>query len=142
MLWVRLIFSFLGCICIGWLLSAFESPPLIWTFALGLLVYICGVGTRAIALSSASVTALIWAGVVLKAWPVAWDSRVPHENIKLWSGSFFLFWVGTISLISILALTREHSYPDRNRYGRVSRQLLLLGLGGLGLGSFAYHHLN
>jgi hypothetical protein len=73
---------------------------------------------------------------------VAWDSRVPYENIKLWSGSFFLLWVGTISLISILALTREHIYSNRNRYGRASRQLLLLGLGGLGLGYFAYHHLS
>lgn len=130
--------SFVGWIFIGWLLTAFEPPLLVWFSALVVLVYICGVGTRAIALSSTSITALVSAGVIFKAWPAAWDSHVPYENIKLWSCSFLGFWMGAIVLVTLLALARERIYPTGSRYGKISQRLLLLGWGGLGLGSLCY----
>jgi hypothetical protein len=115
----------------GYLLGAFQPPPLVWAMVGLVSWYVIGWTTEAIALASLWLTGLLAIAVVQRPWPPAWAAISPWTNPQLWALLLLGIWGLALLLLISLALSAKQWHDRLSRDGQSGyrrRQTLSLTL--------------
>lgn len=120
-------------VAVGWVLSAYAAPTLMWIWTLILIAYIAWAGAGAIAMAMLWVVSVVWVAAYTTATPTLMNWKGPS-----WALSLVGVWIFAISVVLILALARPAlqslSWPRKSTFYR----LIVITWAGLIVGRFLY----
>ncbi len=88
---------------VGWLLSAYHAPKLVWVGTLTMTFYLAWAGTNAIVLSTIWVVAVLSVSAIRHAW--MW--HVPRPVYQVEPFTLLVIWLLSLGLIGLTALVHK-----------------------------------
>jgi len=129
-----LMFFWFAYSLVGWLLSAYHVPTVVWIGTLVMTLYLAWTGLDAIAVASIWVVGVLSIGAIRHAW--MWRIFRPFYQIE--PLTLLLIWLLSLGLVVLTAIAHKRL---QERFGRVQvfyRLAIPIWL-GLVLGLFMYH---
>lgn len=107
-----LVLSWFAYGLIGWLLSAYRVPAVVWIGTLVMTLYLAWVGVDAIAVASIWVVGVLSIGAIRHAW--MWHIFRPFYQIE--PLTLLLIWLLSLGLVVLTAIAHKRL---QERFGRV-----------------------
>lgn len=131
--WGYLLGLLIAYMAVGWLLTAYAAPALMWIWTLGLIVYVAWANTGAIAGAMLWVVSVVWIAAYTSATPLLMNWKGPT-----WAISLVGVWIFAIGVVLMLAFARQALQAlGWSRQGTFYR-LLVITWSGLITGHFLY----
>lgn len=119
---------------VGWLLSAYFVPEVVWVGTLVMTFHLAWAGLNAIALSSIWVVGVLSMGAIEHAW--MWQISRPYYQIE--PLVLLIIWLLSLGLIVVTAIAHNQLQKRFNR-AQVLYRLIIPAWFGLALGLLAYY---
>ncbi|WP_299409405.1 hypothetical protein [Acaryochloris sp. IP29b_bin.148] len=128
--WGYLLGLWSAYIAVGWVLSAYAAPALMWIWTLGLILYIAWAGSGGIAVAMLWVVSVVWIAAYTFATPLLMTWKGPT-----WAISLVGVWIFAIAVVLLLAFAQQAlHWPRKFAFTR----LVVITYMGLGIGRFLY----
>ncbi len=124
----------LAYVLVGWLLSAYLVPEVVWVGTLTMTLYIAWAGLDAIAIASVWVVGVLSIGAVRHAW--MWHMLRPYYQLE--PLVLLIIWLLSLVLVVFTAITHKHLQERFNRVQILYRLVIPIWL-GLVLGTVIYY---